>query len=160
MHPELVSYFTAETHGATILVCMGVLSMAGATVLWRTRSAFLAMAWPLLLLGAFELVVGSVIVWRTPAQVAQLEAGMVTDQVATITGESARMDRVNKNFETVKVVEAALIIVGVLVILTVPPGSAWYSVGLGIVLQAAALLVFDAFAHHRAEVYTAWLQSL
>jgi hypothetical protein len=160
VHPELLSYFTAEKHGAVILMCIGALSVGGAYTLWETKSAFIAMVWPLLILGAFEFVVGAAIVWRTPAQVAYLDAGIAKDKVATIADESTRMRRVNKNFEIVKVVEAALIILGLLFIFVLPPGGVWHSVGLGIVLHGGTLLVFDAFAHHRAEVYVGWLQSL
>lgn len=38
--------------------------------------------------------------------------------------------------------------------------SDWSAVGMGLLLQAAVMLVFDLFAEHRAHVYARWLLAL
>ena len=112
------------------------------------------------ILGAFEIVIGSVVAYRAPTQVREIETGIANDKTATVSGELLRMERINRNFVIVKVVEGVLIGVGLLAIFIFPLGSTWCSVGLGLIVQGAALLVFDAFAHHRAEEYVQWLQSI
>jgi hypothetical protein len=155
---ELAEYFTAERQGGFLLVAMAIAGFALAAVLWRTQSAFLAMAWPLITLGIIEVIIGLVIALRTPGQVASLEEGLRTTPAATLSAEARRMSRINQNFHIIKVVEVAVIVLGLLLAVSLPPPGAWGAVGLGLLLEAAMLLVFDTFAHHRAQVYTLWLQ--
>jgi hypothetical protein len=60
----------------------------------------------------------------------------------------------------VKVAEVAFIVLGLLLAVLLPHPSTWAAVGLGLLVEAAVLLAFDAFAHQRALVYTQWLQGL
>ena len=67
---ELTTYFIAERQGGFVLVALALVSLGFAAVLWANRSAFVAMAWPLVVLGSLQLVIGLVVALRTPAQVA------------------------------------------------------------------------------------------
>jgi hypothetical protein len=156
---ELAEYFTAERQGGFLLVALALAGFSFAAFLWFTRSAFLAMAWPLVILGAFQIVVGLGVALRTPGQVTSLEQGLRTSRLATASAEAQRMSRVNRTFRIVKVVEVVVIVVGLLLAVLFPHPSTWAAVGLGLLLEAAVLLAFDAFAHQRALVYTQWLQS-
>jgi len=160
MNAELLAYFAAEKNGAALLLCMGAISFVGSYALWQSKSTFGAMIWPLLLLGALEIVIGATVAYRTPAQVQDLQSGLAGDKVATVSSELVRMERVNRNFVIVKVVEGALIGAGLLAVFIFPLGSTGCAVALGLIVQGAALLAFDAFAHHRAEMYVHWLESL
>ena len=66
--------------------------------LFATKSPFSAMAWPVLVLGGIELVIGVTVATRTAAQVAELEAGLQSRRTVTITSEIERMARVNGTF--------------------------------------------------------------
>ena len=158
--PELTAYFTAEKHGGVLLIALAVASLALAGYLFATKSVFGAMAWPVLVLGGIELVIGLTIATRTAAQVAELEAGLQANRNVTITAEVERMARVNGTFEAIKKVEVALIAIGLVFALVRPAPATLGAVGLGIVLQCAVLLVFDTFAHHRAIHYVEWLIAL
>lgn len=158
--PELTAYFTAERHGGFFLVVLALVSFGFAAALWANRSAFAAMAWPLVVLGSLQLVIGLVVALRTPAQVASLEQGLRASSATTVVAEIQRMKKVTTNFRVVKVVEAAVIVVGLLLVLGLPHPGTWPSVGLGLLVEAAVLLAFDAFAHQRALVYARWLQGL
>ena len=160
MNAELITYFTGEKNGALLLVFMAIVSITGSYLLWHSKSAFVAMAWPLVILGAFELAVGAAVASRTPAQVQQLERGIATDKRITVSKELERMERVNRNFAIVKKVEVAFIVIGLIGAIAFPLGSTWSAVGLGLLLQSTALLVFDSFAHDRANTYVQWLQSI
>jgi len=156
---ELAEYFTAERQGGFVLVALALLSFGFAAFLWFARSTFLAMAWPLVILGAFQIVVGLTVALRTPGQVASLQQGFRAAPAATASAETQRMSRVNRNFRIVKAVEVVVIVVGLLLAVLLPHPSTWAAVGLGLLVEAAVLLAFDAFAHQRALVYTQWLQS-
>lgn len=158
--PELSAYFAAEKHGGILLIALAVASLALAAYLFATKSLFSAMAWPVLVLGGIELVIGVTIATRTAAQVAEIEAGLQASRTVTITTEIERMARVNGTFEAIKKVEVALIAIGLVFALVRPAPATLGAVGLGIVLQCAVLLVFDTFAHHRAVHYVEWLIAL
>jgi hypothetical protein len=158
--PELTAYFTAEKHGGVLLMALAAASLALAGYLFATKSAFSAMAWPVLVLGGIELVIGLTVATRTSAQIAELEAGLQATRNVTLTVEIERMARIDATFEAIKKVEVALIAIGLVFALVRPAPHTLGAVGLGIVLQCAVLLVFDTFAHHRAVHYVEWLIAL
>ena len=158
--PELTTYFTAEKNGAWLLVVLAVAGFGLSAYLWISRSSFLPMVWPLILVGLLIGAIGMGVGLRTPAQVTALERSFETAKADTAAAELQRMNKVNRNFRIVKVVEIALILTGLLLIVFLAMPGTWSSVGLGLVLAASVVLVFDTFAHHRAEVYVNWLQSL
>lgn len=157
---ELIQYFTAERQGGFLLVAMAVAGFGFAAFLWLTRNAFMAMAWPLVVLGTFQLVIGLAVALRTPGQIAALDEGLRAAPAVAVAAEIGRMDKVNRNFRIVKIAEAALILVGLALAIFLSHPGPWAAVGLGLVLEAAALLAFDAFAHQRALIYTQWLGQL
>lgn len=158
--PELTAYFTAEKHGGLLLVTLAAASVAFAAYLFATKSVFSAMAWPVLVLGGIELVIGLTVATRTSAQLADIEAGLQSARTVTITTEIERMARVNGTFVLIKKVEMALIAISVLFLILQPAPATLGSIGLGILLQSAVLLAFDTFAHHRALRYVEWLIAL
>ena len=157
---ELTDYFTAEKQGACLLVVIAIAGLGFAAYLWFGRSAYLAMAWPLIVVSVLALAVGLGVGLRTPSQVAGLEQGLQTAKTDTVAAEIKRMDKVNRSFRVIKVVEITLVAVALLLVALLPIPSTWASVGMGLLLEASVLLVFDTIAHHRAEVYAKWLQSL
>jgi hypothetical protein len=158
--PELTAYFTAEKQGGLLLVALAAASFAFGGWLLATKHLFAAIAWPLLVFGALELVIGVTVAGRTASQVAALETGLRDARSATVTGEVQRMGRVNGTFELVKRVEIGLIGVGIILAIVRPAPATLGAIGLGIALQCVVLLVFDTFAHHRAEHYVQWLMAL
>ena len=158
---ELLDYFTTEKHAAVLISAIGLSSAAFAIWLWTTRSAFRAMAWPLIVLGVAEVAIGAGLFIRTDPQVARLEEGLRSNRDATARSELARMGTVNRNFVVIQIVEVAILLIGLALALTLKsrhPG--WSAAGMGLVLEAAVLLVFDLFAEHRALAYTSWLAGL
>jgi hypothetical protein len=158
--PELTTYFAAEKQGGLLLVALAAVSLALASYLFLTKSPFSAMAWPLIVLGGLEVVIGLSVAGRAASQVAEIEAGLQAKRGVTVVTEVERMARVNTTFEIVKKVEIALIVLSLVFVYLRPAPETLGAVGLGILLQSAALLVFDTFAHHRAEHYVQWLIAL
>ena len=159
-YPELTAYFAAEKQGGLLLVALAAASVALAVYLFATKSLFAAMAWPLLVLGGLELVIGVTVAGRAASQVAELEAGLQAKRSVTVIAEVERMARVNTTFEIVTRVEMALIALSLLFLFLKPAPETLGAVGLGILLQCSALLIFDTFAHHRALHYVQWLIAL
>jgi len=158
--PELTAYFTAEKQGGLLLVALAAASLALAIYLFATKSLFIPMAWPVLVLGGIELVIGVTVAGRAASQIAEIEAGLQSKRTVTITVEVERMARVNGTFELIKKVEIALIAVSILFMIVRPAPDTLGAMGLGILLQSAVLLVFDTFAHDRAIRYVEWLIAL
>lgn len=155
---ELLRYFTAEKQGAVLIAALGATSAIFAAYLWFTRSSFRAMAWPLVILGAGQMAVGTGLLLRTDSQVVRLEEGLRTDPRSTIDSELARMGKVHRLFKIVQAVEVVLLVAGIFLALAFRSRQlAWAAVGMGLTLQAAITLVLDLFAEHRALAYTRWL---
>lgn len=110
----------------------------------------------LLLFALLELGIGCGLAWRTPGQAAALVEGLDRTPAVTLAAERTRMATVERNFRIVKVVELALLALGAGLVL-LGGRAALTGIGLGLVLEAALLLVFDVFAAARAADYTAWL---
>ncbi len=158
--PELTAYFAAEKQGGLLLVALAAASVALASYLFLTKSLFSAMAWPLLVLGGLEVVIGVTVAGRAGSQVAEIAAGLQAKRGVTVVAEVERMARVNTTFEIVKKAEIALIALSLLFLFVRPAPETLGAVGLGILLQCAVLLVFDTFAHRRAMHYVEWLIAL
>ncbi|MEO5821675.1 MAG: hypothetical protein ABIT71_14330 [Vicinamibacteraceae bacterium] len=159
-YPELTAYFTAEKHGGLLLVALAGASLALAGFLFVTKSLFSAMAWPVLVLGGIELVIGLTVASRTASQIAEIADGLQSKRTVTITAEIERMARINGTFVLIKKVEIALIALSLLFVIVKPAPETLGAIGLGILLQCAVLLAFDTFAHHRALHYVEWLIAL
>jgi len=114
---ELVDYFTAEKQGGILLGCLGLASLGLALFLLVSRSSFVAMAWPVAVVGIFQLVVGITVAARTPSQVASLEEGLRDAREFTATAALQQMNRVNASFRIVKGVEIGFILAGLLLVL-------------------------------------------
>lgn len=154
----LLEYFAAEKQGAALIGVLGVASVGFAAYLWRTGDAWRAMAWPLVVIGVGQIAIGMGLWLRTDPQVARLQGGLQSTPQVTVEAESARMDRVKRSFRIVMAVEVLLLITGLcLALLLRSRHPNWAAVGMGLVVQAAALLVFDLFAERRAHDYTRWL---
>ena len=152
----LFRYFEGEKHAGALALALGLVAVAGAVWLWRDAGPYKAMLYPLALVGVIELGVGVGLLVRTGPQVAALTAELERTPEAAVAKERARIVRVNERFELIKAAELLLIAVAAaLIVFAGRPAIA--GVGLGLLLQASALLVFDVFAEQRAHVYAAWL---
>jgi hypothetical protein len=160
MREAILSYFTAEKYGAMILVVAGVAALGAALALVATRSGYRGMALPLALLALVELGIGGVVWARTDRQAATLLEELAREPAAMARGELSRMGPVMRNFEIVKVVEIVIFAVGVALAYAGRRNDFVFAAGVGCVLQASLLLVFDFIAARRAEAYVEVLRGL
>ena len=153
----LLRYFDGEKNAAIVCGVLGVVSLGGAFWLWRHGELLRAMLYPLAIVGALQLAIGIGLYARTPGQVRELTRELEAKPGEARQAELARMQKVNRSFVMIEIAEGVLIVVGLALFLGLRgrPASA---VGLGLVLEASAMLAFDAFAEQRAHTYTEWLR--
>jgi hypothetical protein len=153
MQGALVRYFAAEKQESLLFVAAGAVALLAAALLLRGGGPYRAMAWPLLAVAVIQLAVGGSVFLRTESQVATLEARLAADPTGFRTEETQRMRRVMAGFRLYKAVEIALLAAGIALALAFPRREGPYAAGIGLVVQAALMLVLDLFAEKRGRDY-------
>jgi hypothetical protein len=156
----LERYFHGEKLGAAFLIAVAVVALAVSIVVWRAGWWFRAIAFPLGIVAVLQLAIGVVLRARPDGQVAALKQGLGEQAETARAAEITRMEKVNTSFRWIEIAEVVLIALGIAMALGMRARPTVSAVGMGILLQAALLLVFDLIAEARAHVYVAWLKSL
>jgi hypothetical protein len=160
MLETMSAYFLGEKRGALILLGAGVLALALAIGLFRSSSPYRGMMWPLALIALAQLGVGASVYFRTDAQVAELSALLKEDPAAFAKKEAPRMEKVLSSFTLIKWIEIGLIAGAIALTFLYRGRDLPFSIGVGLLMQSALMLVFDLFAEHRADVYVDQIKSL
>lgn len=146
-------YFLAEKYEALLFIAAGAAAIGLAIVLQRRRSSLRGMVIPLVAIALIQLVVGATVVWRSDAQIAQLQQLHRQDRAEFRAAEAPRMKTVIANFERYKTIEMGLLALGMAIVVLLRKREFWFAFGLGLVLQAGFMLVLDHFAQTRAHDY-------
>lgn len=158
MRRAMHEYFEGEARESWIFGGAGVVSLsAGALGLFAAKDDFYhGAAYPLLVFGAIQLGAGLVLGLRTHGQVEDLDTRLDHGH-AFWEKEAPRMRRVQTQFAVLEIVELALLATGI--------GLATYGgfakerfisgVGVGLAVQASAMLALDHLASERADRYAA-----
>lgn len=142
-----------------------MIAIAGAAIAFSTwlrlaQHPYRDMAWPLALIGLVQLAVGATLLIRSPGQAANLQAAMAAGPSVCVEAELVRMQSVMSNFRRIELIEVVLLAGSLLALAKASHLPApIVAIAMGLMLQAAVMLVFDLFAEHRAEAYVQWLQS-
>ena len=155
MENFISQYFKEEKTGALILLTVGVITTStGFYFAFKlTHPTFQGIGYTLVLFGAIQLVIGSVVFFRTGKQVADLKLLYRTLPEAFKREEEKRMERVLGYFKIVKIIEIACILIGMVFIFALTKNPLWLGIGMGLLLQTGFLLVFDTIAEKRGEKY-------
>jgi small-conductance mechanosensitive channel len=157
MTKSMIGYFTAEKQESLLFIAVGLIAVAVGLWLWMNGHRLRSMAFPLIAIAAIQIVVGSSVYLRTDAQVATLSAQLETAPDAARAAEDVRMAKVMKNFGLYKIIEIALLTIGVLLVLFLRQSDLAVGIGAGLILQSSFMLALDMFAELRAEEYIAAL---
>jgi hypothetical protein len=162
MSSHLDVYFAAEQAESLVFLLFGLFAAGFAVfALWRLRDPlFKGLAVPLLLVGLIQLVVGATVYLRTDAQRATLQAQAVAAPTQLKTEELARMETVRASLTVYKGIEAAFIVIGLILALNPKARRFWRGLGLGMLLQGALMLPADLLAEDRAAVYMQQLEAM
>jgi hypothetical protein len=153
MTDPLVSYFSAEKSEATLFMAVGLVALGVALYLWLAKSAWKAMAFPLVAIAAIQIIVGATVFFRTAEQVATLQEQYTSSRAAFVAEETTRMHVVVKNFKAYKAIEIALLALGLALAVFLRRNGTWRAIGVGLVVQSSLMLVLDLFAERRADEY-------
>lgn len=150
-------YFAEERRGGAIFLAIGLAAVAVSMILAARATPYRGMVPPLALLGMIEIGVGGVSFLRTPGRVEALRKALDADADGTRARERRRMRRVLASFRVYKVAEIAILTAGLTLMMLFSRRTPLNAAGLGLLVQASVLLVFDRLGERRASDYAAAL---
>jgi hypothetical protein len=158
----IAAYFEAERLESLFFLAFGLAAIGVAVACWALvrRPFYTGMAWPLLLVGAIQVVVGTTVWLRSPQDVARVQAMVQQAPHRLHSEEIPRMQAVMRNFVLYRWIEVALLAAGALLAWRAAAGTAWQGAGAGLVLQAGLMLALDLVAERRGQAYVQGLQAL
>jgi hypothetical protein len=157
---NLSSYFVGEKQESVIFIAVSLLAIGLSVWLWMNGHRLKSMAYPLVVIGLMQMVVGGTVYFRTDAQVSTLSAQLQLNPAALKAEETTRMQTVMDNFSIYKAIEMLLLIVGVGMIAFLQRHDMAAGIGVGLVLQAAFTLALDIFAEARGADYLSAVQGI
>lgn len=160
MLETMTAYFLGEKRESMLFIAAGAVAIAVAVGLFRSSSPYRGMMWPLALIALIQLGVGGSVYLRTDSQVAELSSLLKEDPAAFAKKEAPRMEKVLASFTLYKWIEIALMATGVALTFLYRGRDLPYSIGVGLLLQSALMLLLDLFAERRADVYIHQIKSL
>lgn len=151
------TYFTEEKIESLFFIILGIISVSLSFVflLIIKYSFYKGFAYPLLIIGFIQLMVGGIIYVRSPKDINRVNSIVIETPEKITTEELPRMKNVMKSFELYKWVELILIISGLLLFIVFFTSNLrfWKGFGLSLCIQAAIMLALDLIAANRATVY-------
>ncbi len=161
---DIEKYFMAEKQVGLVFFIIGIIAIVLALVFFLVlrTNFYKGAAFPLLLVGLIELIVGFAIFKRSDGDRVRNVYAYDMNPQELKEKELPRMQKVTKSFATYKWVEIAFIIAGIVLIIlyrTRPDKAFWFGLGITLTIQALLMLGADYFAEKRAKEYTAKLQS-
>lgn len=158
MEEGMREYFAKETGESFVFMAAGLAGVgAGLGLFLEHGTVGRPMSIPLMAFGLVDLVLGVGLFLRTPGQVRGLAAQLGSDPAAYRAEESKRMRGVMNGFQLYRAVELVVATTGAFMagIGYTRSEPAVLGVGLGLLIEATALLVLDFFAEERGRKYAA-----
>jgi hypothetical protein len=161
MNP-IEKYFTAEKYESLLFVLVGLIALLLASYfLTKVKQSFYTgIAYPLIAIGAIQLVVGSSVYIRSPKDIVRVNQLVQSDKARIQSEEIPRMKTVMKNFVLYRWIEIVLVLTGISLFFFFNSNLLLKGIGLGLAIQSALMLLLDFFAESRAKAYLNFLQDL
>ncbi len=149
------TYFNAEKAESLVFFFLGIVAVSTAAWFYflKNDAFFRGAAWPLAIIGLIQLSVGSNIYFRSPKDMQRVENLIKNDPAGLQNIEIPRMEQVMKQFTILRWTEVALIATGLCLAFFFNKNPFWRGIGIGLTVQAAAMLVADYYAETRGHVY-------
>ncbi|AXY76436.1 hypothetical protein D3H65_21625 [Paraflavitalea soli] len=160
---DIEKYFMAEKQIGLIFFIIGIVAVALAIVCFfvlRT-SFYKGTAWPLVLIGLIQLIIGFAVFQRSDGDRQRNVYAYDMDPQQLKEKELPRMQKVSKSFTIYKSVEMVLIVASIILILVYrskPEKMFWVGLGIALLIQAIMMLGADYSAEKRAKAYTSKLE--
>jgi len=148
-------YFQGEKVEALVFILsIGLLSLVfGLWLITEGGSFAKGVAIPMLALALISITVGSVVGFRTPNQIKNLEHGLLKNKVVTLKSEIERMEKVNNAWPKYLFIWLAFGIIGLLLRFFTNNDFA-QGIAVSLVFFSGVTLLIDGFAERRAIKYS------
>ncbi len=148
-------YFHEEKTAAKLAIFGSAIAGGSGVYLMSQSDLGRGAGYSLIGVAAIGLAVGGGVYFRTNSQLRRLEDQLQQSPVDYKREESERMARVNAQFRILKIAEYSILGVGVATTVTgaIKQADLTTGVGIGLIIDAGLLLLFDHFAETRAHVY-------
>lgn len=151
--PPILKYFRAEKDAGLYILVVGAVILLLSAWIWWSGTRYRAMAIPLGVLAILEVTVGATLYLRSDKQLDTLTEQYYSDRERYGIEETARMEKIMSAFGVYKIVEIAVMIIGVGLIGVFWRRPSLAAIGAGLLAQATILLIFDLIAAERAQLY-------
>ncbi len=155
------AYFLGEKQQGYFWGGIGLFALSAGGYAFARRTEFSrGFAYPMMAVGLIQLAVGVVLLVRSDAQIAALDKTFGDGARGFRDAELERIRRVNRTFLILEIAEAVLIAggIGLAGVGASRGNDTMKGVGLGLALQATAMLALDGVASHRAHIYQSALE--
>lgn len=148
------TYFTEEKIQFLFLIIIGIIAILLALIFQCIikYSFFKGMAISLLLIGTFQVIIGSVIYNRSSSDIVRVNTFMNEDPQKIKTEELSRIENLIKKFTIYKCIEIGVFILSIILFYK-STLTFWKGLALGIMIQASIFFTLDMIAEKRTEVY-------
>jgi len=157
----ITTYFTEEKIESLFFIIIGfITTLLACFFLWIIKySFFKGIAFPFLLIGLIQIIVGSTIYQRTPKDILRVEQIIKVNPQHLQNTEIPRIEKVLQHFILYQWIEIWLLILSscLIIIFYKSPQTFWKGIGLGLLIQAFSMFFLDMIAQHRAEIYLQFL---
>lgn len=159
MGDAIAVYFGGEREAGLMLAVLGVMNVVCAGLLFAPRFGLRGLALTLVVWAVLQLAVGLGLYFRTGPQVSRLSEQLASQSAQFHAGETARMEKVQRNFVIIEYVWASLVILACAAALWWKNNPAISGVALGVLVNASVMLAFDTIAERRGQAYVDALTS-
>lgn len=160
----ITTYFTEEKIESLFFIIIGLIAVFLALVfLFLIKySFFKGLAFPLLLIGLIQLIVGTTVYFRSAKDIIRVEQIIKNEPQKIQNEELPRMETVMQNFTIYKIIEIILLLTGGILFAFFYNSSQtfWKGLGLGLIMQAGIMLTLDIVAEKRGKTYIQHLSNL
>ena len=158
---EVLRYFNAKKRACWVGILLALASIAVAIYFFTyvNKPFYTGMAWPSGVVGFFFLIICVTVLVRTSLDNQRVNEYLQSDALKIQTEEIPRMDKIIRGYDRILIGESVGTVAGLLLVLLVHHPF-WRGVGLGLLVQAIILLVFDWLARSRAKKYKEFLLSV
>ena len=156
---DIEKFFLAEKQTGLLILIIGAIALVlGVIFMLVFRTAlFKGVAWPLLLIGGFELFVGFSIYKRADAERIRLVYSYDMNPSVLKQEELPRLQHATSQMNIYRMVELGLALLGLILMIyfrSEAERSFWVGLGLSLIIQCMIMFVIETGALNRAKEYT------
>ena len=141
---SILNYFNGERIQCSIGVVISLIFISTSVYFLLQQKPFLnGMAYVAIPLSFFLIAICIAVIARTPNDIDRVTSTFKSSPGNVLTEELSRMERVMKNFATIKKVELGIFILGVVLIISFWNNNLVRGIALGLIIEGLILYLFD-----------------